>query len=390
MRITKAQARRFLLMYHGLWTKPAFKGKEGILMYFRRVGCVQFDPLNIVGFNHELVLQSRIKGFKPEMLTDLLYKDRRLMDGWDKNMAIYPVEDWPYLQRVRQNHTQWFNDRTEIKEACQKVLDEIERRGPLSSDDLSEKQQVNWFWAPTTLARAALESLFYSGQLVIHHKKRTRRFYDLPQRCLPKEICTMPDPFASLEAYYEWYVLRRVSGIGLLWNKAGDGWLGISGLKSQERNRAFASLLEKGLLTEVMVEGISAPLYFNSTYTDLMEEAIKDDKPSRKAFALAPLDNLIWDRRLINDMFGFEYRWEVYKPQDQRQYGYYVLPVLYGDRFVARFEPVRDKDGNLVIKNWWWEPRVKISQGMKTAVHRCLEDFRGFLGADAIINSPVD
>lgn len=390
MHITKAQARRFLLMYHGLWTKPAFKGKKGILMFFRRVGCVQFDPLNMAGFNHELVLQSRINGFKPEMLTDLLYKERRLMDGWDKNMAIYPVEDWPYLQRVRQGHSQWFNDRPDVKAACQKVLDEIERRGPLSSDDISEKHQVNWFWAPTTLARAALESLFYSGDLVIHHKKRTRRFYDLPQRCLSKEICQMPNPFSTTDAYYEWYVLRRVSGIGLLWNKAGDGWLGISGLKSQERNKAFASLLEKGLLTEVTVEGLSAPLYYNSAYKDLMEAAIAEEKPSRKVFALAPLDNMLWDRRLINELFGFEYRWEVYKPQEQRQYGYYVLPVLYGDRFVARFEPVRDKEGNLFIKNWWWEPGVKLAQGLKTAVGKCLEDFKAFLGAEAIINSPID
>ena len=102
MHITKAHARRFLLAYQGLWPPDAFQGKPGILDYIRRVGCIQFDPLNIAGHNPELVLQARVEGFRPAMLKELLYEERKLIDGWDKMMSIYCVEDWPYFRRWRE------------------------------------------------------------------------------------------------------------------------------------------------------------------------------------------------------------------------------------------------------------------------------------------------
>ena len=100
---------------------------------------------------------------------------------------------------------------------------------------------------------------------------------------------------------------------------------------------------------------------------------------------LAPLDNLLWARELVEQLFGFGYTWEVYKPVAEREYGYYVLPVLYGDRFVARFEPARDKrNGALVIKGWWWEPGVTPSPEMHTRLQDCLERFLRYLGAETI------
>jgi len=100
--ITKQQARHTILAHQGLWPPYALEGKAGVLEYIHRVGCIQFDPLNIVGRNPELVLQARVAGFQPVMLQELLYKDRRLLDGWDKNMSIYGVEDWPYFHRRRE------------------------------------------------------------------------------------------------------------------------------------------------------------------------------------------------------------------------------------------------------------------------------------------------
>jgi uncharacterized protein YcaQ len=117
-----------------------------------------------------------------------------------------------------------------------------------------------------------------------------------------------------------------------------------------------------------------------------LDRALDGDPPAPpRAAILAPLDNLLWDRRLVEAIFGFEYTWEVYKPVAERRYGYYVLPILYSDRFVARFEPGRDKgSGALMVKNWWWEPDVAPSDEMRSALRRCFERFLGFLGADAI------
>jgi uncharacterized protein YcaQ len=103
------------------------------------------------------------------------------------------------------------------------------------------------------------------------------------------------------------------------------------------------------------------------------------------------LDNLLWDRQLIKELFGFEYKWEVYKPVTERNYGYYVLPVLYGDRFVARFEPGRDKKNNaLVIKNWWWEPEVERNAGMNEDLRDCFQRFKSYLSVESIrIDEPA-
>lgn len=391
MTITKEQARRFLLMYHGLAPVHEFRGKKGIIEYIGRVGCIQFDPLDIAGCNHELVLQSRIKGFKPDMIEDLLYKDRRLLDGWDKNMSIYSIEDWPFFTRLRKGNEEWFPSKTEITAVAPKIIEEFRKRGPLTSSDLDFGKAVNWYWAPTSLARAALESMFGTGELVIHHKKRTRRFYDLAERCIPGSVFNRCDPNKTDEEYADWRVLRRVGGLGLLWNKAGDGWLGMSGLKSPERSAAIERLIAGNKLIQVNVEGINTPLYMRSEYQPLLDEAVQGEFTSNKAFIIAPLDNLLWERKLLMALFDFDYRWEVYKPVTERQYGYYVLPVLYKDRFVARFEPGRDRKSNkFIVKNWWWEPGVKVTKRLTAALDKCFDEFKSYLGVDEVVRRAYD
>lgn len=116
-----------------------------------------------------------------------------------------------------------------------------------------------------------------------------------------------------------------------------------------------------------------------------MDKVLAGEKTPVRASVLAPLDNLLWDRRLVQELFAFDYRWEVYKPVTERQYGYYVLPVLYGDRFVARFEPGRDKKSRaLVIKNWWWEPGVRRTKKLHLELQRCFQRFARYLGVERI------
>jgi uncharacterized protein YcaQ len=116
-----------------------------------------------------------------------------------------------------------------------------------------------------------------------------------------------------------------------------------------------------------------------------LDSILQQEDSSNRASILAPLDNLLWDRQLVKELFNFDYRWEVYKPVSERNYGYYVLTVLYGERFVARFEPGRDKQiGALIIKNWWWEPGVYQSDKMFSEIRQCFKRFTGYLGADHI------
>jgi hypothetical protein len=171
----------------------------------------------------------------------------------------------------------------------------------------------------------------------------------------------------------------------MLWGKSGDAWLGMPGIKSVERNRAISRLVKEGRLHQVQVAGISQAFYMRSDDRHALETLLELSGPPPRAAFLAPLDNLIWDRRLVESLFGFSYRWEVYKPREEREYGYYVLPVLYGDRFVARFEPGRDKQsGDLIVQNWWWEPGVRVSGRMRSAIISCFKRFSRYLGADLI------
>lgn len=385
VQITREQARHFVLAHQGLWPPGRWAGKQGILAYIRRVGCIQFDPLSIVGYNQELVLQARVAGFRPPLLQELLYQERSLIDGWDKNMSIYCTADWPYFARNREKACHSLRNSSELECFLPQVLKEIEKRGPLSSRDLSYDQLIDWSWAPTRIARAALETLYFRGELVIHHKARTRKVYDLASRQLPPALLQAPDPNQTEQQYHDWYILRRIGSIGLLWSKAGDAWLGMAGIKSGERSAALQRLLRQGKVIEVAVAGIQPPLYMRNEDKVCLASVLQQSAQECQASILAPLDNLLWERQLAKAMFNFDYRWEVYKPADKRVYGYYVLPVLYGDQFVARFEPsIAKQSRTLVIKNWWWEPGVSQSEQMRAEIQRCLLRFANYLEADFI------
>jgi len=385
--ITRRQAGRFLLARHGLAGEWRFEGKAGIMDWMRSVRCLQFDPLNIVASNPHLVLQSRIRGYRRHMLDELLYRDRLLYDGWDKNMSILLTEDWPCFARRRNAvlHSRMTNPK--IRELIPLVIRRMEERGPLSSADLEFDEKVDWPWAPARLSRAVLETLFFSGEVIVHHKDGTRKYYDLTRRHLPAEVLDSPDPNPTEDEYHDWLVLRRIGAVGMLWNRSGDAWLGIGGMKSAQRAASFDRLHRAGRIRKVVVEGLEKhPLYIKEEDVPLLDEVIERGTggPDR-ASILAPLDNLLWDRRLILELFGFEYCWEVYKPAAERKYGYYVLPVVYGDRFIGRIEPVLERDSRtLVIRGWWPEPGVEPDSGLIEELERCLADFAAFAGAERI------
>jgi uncharacterized protein YcaQ len=386
MEVTKPQARRFLLAYQGLLPPRGYRGKSGVEAFIRSVGCIQFDPLNIVGHNSDLVLQARVAGYRPETLRELLYTDRKLVDGMDKMMSIYPAEDWPYFHRWRNAS---LNGIGRSAEAIQVVLPQvrgaIEARGPLSSLDLELSEIVHWDWSSSRLARAALESLYFRGELVVHHRVHTRKYYDFAHRLLPAELLAAPDPNETDEQYQDWYVRRRIGNVGLLWGRSGEAWLGMPGIKSQERKAALRRLLDRGEISSVAVEGIADPFYCLRRDESRLPYALDLGVSPAQPAVIAPLDNLLWDRRMLKEVFDFDYRWEVYVPPGKRRYGYYVLPILYGDRFIARFEPGFDKkQGVLTVKNWWWEAGILPNKPMKAGLTECFQRFLEYLGAGSL------
>ena len=358
-----------MLIRQGLMGEHRFIGKDGAYRYVRQAGCLQYDPVDVCGKNAELTLQPRVKGFRKQMLDDLLYKDRLLVDYTDKELSIWPSEDWPYFSRYRQRSMEHGRKFEGIPELEETAIDYIRENGPVSSDTLPIEGKVFWHssmhWSgnwhtESKAARSVLEQLYTDGVLLIHHKSGSRKFYDLAERYLSPELLNAPDPCADEDAFTDWRVLRRIGAVGMMWNRRSDAWLGIE-MTPQSREESFERLQRNGEITGIEVDGIRFPLYILSGDLPLMETVISgqaDTKP-RLEF-LAPLDPMLWDRKLIEALWGFRYSWEIYTPAAKRQYGYYTLPVIYGDRFIGRIEPRADrKTGTLTVNGLWMEPGVR-------------------------------
>ncbi len=386
--ITIAQARMFILIKQGLLGKYRFSGKEGALAYIRQAGCIQFDPVDVCGRNAELTLQSRVRGFDKLMLQDLLYRDRAVVDYCDKELAIWPVEDWPYFAPYRERSKALGKTFPGIQELAEQAVSYIRENGPVSSDTLPVAGTIFWHssmhWSgnwhkESKASRSVLEQLYADGVLLIHHKNGTRKFYDLADKHISAEILSSPNPCRDRAEWTKWRILRRIGAVGLLWNRRSDAFLGIE-LSNEERNHAFHSLLEEGMIREISVEGLRWPLYMLSSDNPLLEALCPAERqPPKRLEFLAPLDPMLWDRNLLAALWDFRYSWEIYTPAEKRKYGYYVLPMLYGDRFTGRIEMAADAvRDTLTVRNVWYESGVRKTKALQAALDRSVQRFAVF------------
>jgi len=393
--VDKRHARRFLLSHLRLLPPRSLKGSEGVFDFIRHVNCIQQDPINVVGQNPHLVLQARIRGYRPQLLNDLLYKDRRLIDGFDKQMSIYPTEDWPDFAAYRARRYKASMEDEQSKAAARlvkPVREAIEANGPLSSLELEEGARMDWWLSGSVrAARIALDILLYGGETVVHHRVGTRRYFDLSSRLLPPELLRRRGRALSQDKYLEWHVLRRAAGLGIISLKATSAYGGTIGWRGGSIRAAILRLAQKGLLLPVSIAELPRQQYFIRRQDLSAFEAADEGRRKDGAALIAPLDNLMGDLSNVEKLFGFRYAWEVYKPAHKRDYGYYVLPVLYGDRFIARVDPTCDRDARaLTIKNWWWEQGVdRKSDAMLAAMRECLAAFARYLGAEEIQLGPL-
>ena len=393
--ITIQQARQFILSKQGLIGQHRFIGKDGAYAYVCQAGCIQFDPVDVCGKNAELTLQSRVKNFKKTMLYDLLYKDRKLVDYADKELSIWPARDWPYFSSYRERSKKLGRTFKGLRKLEKKALEYIEENGPVSSDSLPIEGEIFWhssmhwsgnWYKKSQAARSVLEQLYTDGELIIHHKKGSRKYYDIAEKYLSKEILEADNPCKNEDEFLCWRVLRRIGAIGLLWDKNSTAFLGLD-INAAKRKKALKTLTEEGKISPVVVEGIKQPFYYRTDDSELMRDVLEgtaDLKP-RMSF-IAPLDPLMWDKSLVLALWGYQYSWEIYTPATKRRYGYYTLPVLFGDSFVGRIEAVPDrKTGVLTVRNIWWEDGIRQTKKLNTALDRTLKDFAKFNGCEKVM-----
>ena len=385
------QARRFLALRHMLAPPRSLPAKpESVLDVVERLGLLQFDPLEVPGArNHDLVLHARIGGYERGWCEQWLYgPDRRLIEIYNKSLNMVPMHELPHY-RISWQRNAPETDNGILKEqadVAQAILRRLKTDGPLSTAAFSEHSHaVDWWWAPTRASRAVMEALFVTGRIGIARREGNRRYYDLIERLLPPELLNVRE---SEEDAMTHRLLSRYRATGLAKSTGTQSEVMYSAGSQADRLRRTARLVDEGALIPVEIDGLSGTRYAIAAEEPMLDAAADPDALGMPGVSfLAPLDPLVWDRRQLRDLWGFDYLWEVYVPQAKRRWGYYVLPMLFGDRFIGRIEPRLDrKAGTLNVIGIWFEPGFSPTDtpGFLTALAAAIEDYRTFVGAQTV------
>jgi uncharacterized protein YcaQ len=378
-------ARRFLVARQLLAPPRAVRDVPEVV---RRLGSLQYDPIDVAGHSHDLVLHARVAGYEPAW-TDELYARRELFEVHNKGVSFVLAEDVPWFRHTLSRRPRRLLD--EHAETAARVLDRVRADGPLSSSDFEVERTAvdDWFGVPTNAVRAVLEALNTTGVLGLVRREGNRRYYDLVERLLPAELLARDVP--PLEQLRH-RLLSRHRAHGLLSASSGnDVYTGLGAAKPDERwpespgRRALHdSLVEAGELVPVKVEGVRGTRFVLAGELPFLEAP---PQPAAAVAFLSPFDPLVWDRKLVRELFGFEYVWELFVPPAKRRWGWYVLPILFGDRLVGRFEPRIDREAGAVeVLDLWWEDGFgpRRADGFVEAMRAALRAYLRFAGATRV------
>lgn len=347
MILSHAEARAYLLTQTQLMSPRFAATPRGVRKLLDKLRCIQLDPLDVLGTNADLVAMARVDG----LAQGAVY--RHLLPGhafehFAKERCLLPASAFPYY-RTQAAETPWWRLGTRLERLPEGVLErvraEVEAHGPLCAADLAHHGSVapiDWSgWKGTARAGAmALEVLWTRCEIVVCGRSARGKLYDVPERALPKQHGAP----ASGE-FARWAIRERVEAAGLLSRASGPWW---SMLSTARTSGIVEQMLAAGELEEVGVEGSGAkrwlaPAGFRRRALGRMDERMR---------ILGPLDPLLWDRRLVREVFGFEYVWEVYKPAALRRFGWYVVPLLHRGALIGRLEGKLDCDVLHATKLW--------------------------------------
>lgn len=372
-------ARRVFLDRHRLSEAPtgAASGAD-LLSLVQSLGFVQLDSINTVARAHDLILFSRRQRYRPKALKTLYERDRALFEHWTHDAAVIPMSYYPHwrLRRARDAKKllgRWRDWRRDGFEAqFQAVLDQIREQGPVCSSDVGKGEPRGsggwWDWHPS---KTALEYLWRSGALQVVGRDGFKKRYDLTERVLAPHLSDdthAPDDAETID----WCCDQALTRLGF----ASPGelaafWAHITPAEARDWCRTE---LARGRLEEVAITGADGRIKCSFARPGLDNDAALDLPPTNRLRILSPFDPALRDRKRAERLFGFDYRIEVFVPESKRKFGYYVFPILQGDRLVGRIDmkAFRDKDV-LRVRALWPEGKTRWGAGRQKELESELE-----------------
>jgi hypothetical protein len=375
MAVKVAALRRYVVTHQGFAARFRRATADDVEAVIRRLSAVQLDSISAVARAHRLTIGSRLGSYPAGAVPELLDAGR-IFEYWAHEASLLPIELYPHFRRVMAGGGHWgIYDRAlrDHGDLVEPVLARIREEGALGARDFEGAGSGGmWNWKP---AKMVLEALWDRGDLAIRERRSFQRAYDLSERVIPKRWLDAPTPSAD-ETYRE-LAVRAVEARGALTEAAiREHWRWKGGRAVLHHH--LEALVAEGRLREIELDDGGAPVY-------VPPDAELDGAAGAPPVLVCPFDNLVWDRPLLERLFGFRHVIEVYKREHERVYGYYVLPLLAGDRFVGRADVKADRgEGVLRIRRFTPEPGAR---GVDTKLEKAAARLARILGLEAVERS---
>ncbi|HET7580183.1 MAG TPA: crosslink repair DNA glycosylase YcaQ family protein [Bacillales bacterium] len=394
--IDPLSVRRFLLYHQSLLpgkeTVRPISSQEAALSMIRRLECVQLDPVSVVERNQHLVLAVRISGYKPVHL-DRLLTEGLLFEYIANAACTVPIEDYPIFKPIRERiQKQLAAPLKKSHQVVHQVLNRLKKEGPLPSRAFKSENKVRGYWdnetANTKETSYALNLLLDAGLIRVVRRDGTERYFDLPEKTIPKKIRDQAKTIDSMDARRA--LIEKYMRAYRVFD-ARDPRFGWQKMTASDRRGEIGRLLKEGKIVPLQMEGVKQQYYIRTEDVDKLQEIERETRKDEPLLEepikfLAPLDNLLWRRDRLLDLFGFHYRWEIYTPKAKRRYGAYAMPILCGDRLIGRMDPQLDrKNARLVVRLLQIEPDVSRTPALCKKIREGLASFAEFHNAGDFI-----
>lgn len=386
--VSRAAARRFLLdsLQLGPQKSGSMVGPRSLGERIRALQAVQIDPVARVGRNQDLVLYARDRRYRPENL-DALLADGEVFEYRANEACVMPIHDYLAFEGVRRRIRERLKPELErYHSIARDIIHRIEEEGPLPARSFDSSHKVLGYWdtenAATKATSHVLNLLYDSGYLMVVKRDGVTRFFDVPERAVPDDILREAQSLSPEEAderLFDKYVdaYRLVS--------SRDARLGWSRLPMARRRSMLNNREQDGRVVRLVIDGAKSPYYVSAHDVDSLKHWESHAGWRRPIRFVPPLDNCLWDRDRLVDLFDFYYRWEIYVPPQKRQFGVYAMPILAGDRFIGRIDPEFQRDeAALLIHNIAFESGVRRTPAMADDIKAALGSWAARLGAKTV------